>query len=125
LAGQFRTDGNDVRVWTFGAALGMQYLLKIAPGRVRPFVGAALGSRAALTETTPAAALQSRETFTPSLTLGADAGLRYTLSPLVSLFLEIGVVHGWLVPGVHRAPYEERAANSDSIHASFGVVFEI
>ncbi len=125
LAGQFRTDGNDVRVWTFGAALGMQYLMKIAPGRVRPFVGAALGARAALTETTPAAALQSRETFTPSLTLGADAGLRYTLSPLVSLFLEIGVVHGWLVPGVHRAPYEERAANSDSIHASFGVVFEI
>jgi hypothetical protein len=114
-----------VRVWTFGGALALQYLLNVAPGRLRPFIGTALGTRVALTETTPAAALQSRETFTPSLTLGADAGLRYTLSPLVGLFLEIGVVHGWLVPGVHRASYEEKAANSDSIHASFGVVFEI
>jgi hypothetical protein len=125
LGGQFRTGGNDVRVWTFGGAASLQYLFNIGPGRLRPFVGTSLGSRVALTETTPTTALQSRESFTPSLTLGGDAGVRYTLSPLVQLFVEVGVVRGWLVPGMHRAAYEEGAANSNSIHASFGVMFEI
>ena len=125
LGGQFRTGGNDVRVWTFGGAASLQYLFNVGPGRLRPFVGTSLGTRVALTETTPTTALQSRETFTPSLTLGADAGVRYTLSPLVQLFVEAGVVRGWLVPGIHRASYEEGAANSNSLHASFGVMFEI
>jgi len=125
LGGQFRTEGSDVRVWNFGGAVSLQYLFETGGTRLQPFVGAALGARVALTESTPANALQSRETFTPSLNLGADAGVRYSLSTLVQLFFEAGVLHGWLVPGINRTDYEEKAANSDSLHTSFGVLFEI
>lgn len=125
LGAQFRTEGSDVRVWNFGGAVSLQYLFETGGTRLQPFVGAAVGARVALTESTPANALQSRETFTPSLNLGADAGVRYSLSPLVQLFFEAGVLHGWLVPGINRTDYEEDAANSDSFHTSFGVLFEI
>ena len=125
LGGQFRTEGSDVRVWNFGGAVSLQYLFETGGTRLQPFVGAAVGTRVALTESTPANALQSRETFTPSLNLGADAGVRYYLSPLVQLFFEAGVLHGWLVPGINRTDYEENAANADSLHTSFGVLFEI
>lgn len=125
LAGQFRSGGNDVRAWTFGGAVSVLYLFDLGPTRLRPFVGASLGSRVALTETTPMNALQSRETFTPSMTLGAEAGVRYALGGRVQLFLELGVGHGWLIPGVHRTDYEEKAANASALRSSFGVMFEI
>jgi outer membrane protein W len=125
LGGQFRSGGSGVRTWTFGSTVSLQYAFSQRAARLRPFAGVVLGTRVALTETTPATGLQSRETFTPSVVFGIEAGVRYALTPPVQLFVDLGVAQGWLVPGVHRADYEEAAANADSLHASFGLLFEI
>ncbi len=125
VGGQFRAGGNEVRTWAFGGAASMQYLFELGPTRLQPFIGASLGTRVALTETSPLEGLQSRKTFTPSVYLGADAGARYVLSPRVKLFFEVGLAHGWLIPGIRRLDYEGKAAAADSFHATFGILFEI
>ncbi|MES1208618.1 MAG: hypothetical protein ABUS79_21980 [Pseudomonadota bacterium] len=125
FGGQFRTGGNDVRTWTFGAGLSLQYLFERRSPRLQPFLGVALGPRLVLTETTPVGAPQSREAFTPSVSLGAEGGIRYEMAPLIYLFLEIGLSHGWLIPGVKRLAHEEATASADVFQASMGVLFEI
>ncbi|MEP6653041.1 MAG: hypothetical protein ABJA82_06755 [Myxococcales bacterium] len=125
VGGQFRSGGNDVRTWAFGGAFSLQYQFKVGTSRLRPYLGAEGGLRVALTEATPANAWQSRESFTPGVTVGAEGGVRYALRPPIQLFLELGLGRGWLIPGVHRVDFETAAANANSLHASFGALFEI
>jgi hypothetical protein len=124
LGVDFQSGGADVRMWTFGAAVGVQYSFTESPTRWRPFVGAALGNRMALTETSSGNPIQSRTAVTPTVNLSLEGGLRYAIGPRVQIFSEVELARDWLVSSTNRADYELAIANAFSIHLSGGVLFE-
>ena len=114
-----------VRLWTFGTAVGLQYAFVESPAVVRPFVGATLGMRLTLTETT-ALAMSSGDSsaFTPSANGGLQAGIAFQISRVVQLFLESGATRDWRIPGVSAAGVAAAAANALSLNSSIGAMFE-
>jgi hypothetical protein len=114
-----------VRLWTFGTAVGLQYAFVESPAVVRPFVGATLGMRLTLTETTTVAtSANDATTFTPSANAGLQAGLAFQLSRVVQLFLESGATRDWRIPGVSASGVAASASNAFSLNSSIGAMFE-
>jgi hypothetical protein len=67
---------------------------------------------------------RSRVSFTPGASVGAQAGLRYTVAPLLHLFFELEAVQN-VLRGITAAPATRpRAANARALHASLGLLFE-
>lgn len=62
--------------------------------------------------------------FTPSAGVGVQAGLRYTVAPLLHLFVELEAAQHRLLWDGGRARYEAAAANARTAHASLGLLFE-
>jgi hypothetical protein len=121
---QLHADGGDVRVWTFGAALGLQYSLVRPQTRVRPFVGLATGSQILLTDTSAVETDKGRALFVPSANLRAQGGVRYTIASRVQLLVEIEATRDWLIQSRRQTEYRDSAANTVAFHASLGVLFE-
>jgi outer membrane protein W len=111
-------------MWTFGAAVGLQYAFTDPPRRWRPFVGLALGNRIALSETTATLTPQTRTGVTPTAILGLEAGVRYVLSTRMQLLGELEVTRGWLGPTASENSPEDERASAMALHASVGVLFE-
>jgi hypothetical protein len=123
LAAQFRNNGNDVRAWTFVGSVSLQYAF--ASGRrLRPFLGLSLGTRLGLTELTPLTASQSGESFTTSGTFGIEAGVRYSLGPVLQLFFQVEAARNWLLPPDANASFERAPANGETARAAIGIMFE-
>jgi hypothetical protein len=124
VGANFETAESDIRMWTFGAAVGLQYAFSEPPQRWRPFVGLALGNLMALSETTAKFTAQTRTAVTPSAILGLEAGLRYVLSTRMQLLGELEVTRGWLGPTASMESPEDERASALALHASLGVLFE-
>jgi opacity protein-like surface antigen len=123
LATEGRSNGNDVRAWSFGVGFSPQYTF--APRRrLRPYVGVGPGVRLGIAETSSMGALQSQVGFTFSVTLGIEAGVRYALSPLVQVFFEVAAARAWLIPPHEPTDSSRAAANGESARATVGVLFE-
>ena len=124
LAAQHRTADNDVRSWTFGTGVSLQYAF--APGaRVRPYLGLGIGARFALAETTPLAAAQSDQSLNTSGTFGIELGVRYAVRPLMEVFLQVEAARNWLIPPPDAGDTTtENGANGEVARASIGITFE-
>ncbi|MES1205529.1 MAG: hypothetical protein ABUS79_06290 [Pseudomonadota bacterium] len=120
----FQSGDTDVRMWTFGAALGLQHSFREASARWRPLVGLIIGNRMLLTDASAPSPTENRSSVTPSVTAGILAGVRHTVGRRAQLLWEIEAARGWMVASANRATYETAAANAFSIHASLGVLFE-
>ncbi|HET6150250.1 MAG TPA: hypothetical protein VFH68_22105 [Polyangia bacterium] len=119
-----RAGANDVRVWTFGAAVGGQYAFASAQERWRPYAGVAAGSQLLLTDTASAAAEKPRALFVPSVNARLQAGVRVVLASRLHLLTELEATRDWLLQSSHRADYRDSAANTLTLHALLGVLFE-
>ena len=97
-------NATDVRIWTFGAAVGMQYAFARAQARWRPFAGLAAGSQVLLTDTSGAVAEADKPhaPFVPSADLRAYTGVRVAILPRVQLLVEIEATRDWLLHGPAR-----------------------
>jgi hypothetical protein len=124
LGADFRAGDTEVRMWTFGAAMGVQYSFTEAPARWRPFLGLAVGNRIGLTEASSSTGPQGRTAVTPSANLGVEGGVRYVLGSRAQIFCELEITRDWLEPTTNRLDYEKAAANALSLHSSLGVLFE-
>lgn len=124
VGANFETANSDIRMWTFGAAVGLQYAFTEPPQRWRPFVGLALGNLIALSETTTNLTAQSRTGVTPSVVLGLEGGVRYVLSGRMQLLGELELTRGWLGPTASEDSPEDERASAMALHASLGVLFE-
>jgi len=119
-------NATDVRIWTFGAAVGMQYAFAPARARWRPFAGLAGGSQLLLTDTSGAVAEADKPhaPFVPSAELRAFAGVRVAILPRVHLLAEIEATRDWLLHGSSTPDYRNSIANTLAFHASVGALFE-
>lgn len=124
LGADIHARDTEVRMWTFGAAVGLQYAFTEPPAVWRPFVGLAIGNRIALTESTSTLTAQARTGITPSAILGVEAGVRYAVAPRVQVFGELEGTRGWLGPTASGSSPEEDLASAVAVHASLGVLFE-
>ena len=111
-------------MWTFGAAVGLQYTFIEPPARWRPFVGLAIGNRIALSEAVSPFTPQSRTAITASATVGLELGVRYAVSPRMQLFVELEGTRGWLGPTATETSAEEDLASAIALHTSLGVLFD-
>jgi hypothetical protein len=117
----------DVRIWTFGAAVGMQYAFAPARARWRPFAGLAGGSQVLLTDTSGASVAEADKPhapFVPSADLRAYTGVRVTILPRVQLLVEIEATRDWLLNGSSAPDYRNSVANTLAFHSSLGALFE-
>ena len=119
-----RAGSEDVRIWTFGAAVGGQYAFASAQALWRPYAGLAAGSQLLLTDTASAAAEKPRALFVPSANLRVQTGVRVVLAPRFHLLVELEGTRDWLLQSSHRADYRDTAANTLAFHALLGVLFE-
>jgi len=119
-------NATDVRIWTFGAAVGMQYAFAPAQARWRPFAGLAAGSQVLLTDTSGAVAEADKPhaPFVPSADLRAYTGVRVAILPRVQLLVEIEATRDWLLHGTSAPDYRNSVANSLAFHSSLGALFE-
>ncbi len=119
-------NATDVRIWTFGAAVGMQYSFAPARARWRPFAGLAAGSQLLLTDTSGAIADADKPhaPFVPSADLRAYTGVRVTILPRVQLLAEIEATRDWLLQGSIAPDYRNSVANTLAFHSSLGALFE-
>ena len=119
-----RTGVSDVRVWTFGAAVGLHYVFASAQARWRPFAGIATGSQLLLTDSAGAAEVdKSRALFVPSANLRLQGGVRFALATRVQLLGELEATRDWLLQS-RLSDYRDSAANALAFHVSLGVLFE-
>lgn len=124
LGADFDRVDAEVRMWTFGAGVGLQYAFRSPGARVRPFAGLALGNRIALSDTTFRFTAQTRTAITPSAILGLEAGVRIAIRPRVQVLGELEVTRGWLGPTSSDTGPAEELASAMAAHASLGVLFE-
>ena len=119
-------NATDVRIWTFGAAVGMQYAFAPARARWRPFAGLAGGSQLLLTDTSGAVAEADKPhaPFVPSADLRAYSGVRVAILPRVQLLAEIEATRDWLLQGSREPAYRNSVANTLAFHTSLGALFE-
>jgi hypothetical protein len=115
-------NGGEVRAWSFGAALTFEYT--VAPRRrLKPYVGLGAGGRLGIIEVTSTTVAQSDQFFPVSGTLGIEAGVRYSLAPLVQVFFELSAARAWLIVPHRDDDLARRAADGESARASVGVLF--
>lgn len=121
-----RLGTSDARTWTFGAAVGLQYLFAPEQARWRPFAGIAAGSQFLLTDTPLNAADvdPGRALLVPSANVRLQSGVRLVLTSRVQLLAELEATRDWLLQPSRLADYRESAANALALHISFGVLFE-
>ena len=112
VGAQFQTSDAYVRMWTFGAAAGVQYFLVGPTSRFRPFIGAGAGARVAILEATSIDSMGGHTTFTPSINVAALTGLSYVVSTRFRLFLEFEGARDHLPPFLSRSGLQADAANS-------------
>lgn len=124
LGADIHAADQEIRMWTFGAAVGLQYALSEPPSAWRPFIGLAIGNLIALAESTSTFTAQSRTSITPSAVLGLEAGVRYVLGSRMQLFGELEGTRGWLGPTGRDSSPEEQLASAIALHLSVGVLFE-
>lgn len=124
VGADFHRSDSEVRMWTFGAAVGLQYAWRSPGARVRPFAGLALGNRIALSDTTFRLTAQTRTAITPSAIVGVEAGVRVAIRPRVQVLGELEVTRGWLGPTSADAGPAEELASAMAAHASLGILFE-
>ena len=119
-------NATDVRIWTFGAAVGMQYAFAPARARLRPFAGLAGGSQLLLTDTSGAVAEADKPhaPFVPSADLRVYSGVRVAILPRVQLLAEIEATRDWLLQGSREPDYRNSVANTLAFHTSLGALFE-
>jgi len=124
LAAQYRTLDSDIRSWTFGTGLSLQYAF--APGaRLRPYLGVGIGARFGLTEATPLAAAQSDQSLNVSGAFGIEVGVRYAIRPLLEVFFQLEAARNWLIPPPDKGDVgRDSAANGEVARASIGITFE-
>jgi hypothetical protein len=119
-----RAGAGDVRIWTFGAAVGMDYVFAPAQARWRPFAGLAIGSQLLLTDTAGAAEVdKSRALFVPSANLRLQTGVRFAIATRLQLLGELEATRDWLLQS-RLSDYRDSAANALAFHMSLGVLFE-
>jgi len=121
LAAQYRTSDNDLRSWTFGTGVSLQYAFA-AGARWRPYLGLGIGARFALAEATPIAASQSDQSLNVSGTFGIELGLRYAVRPLMEVFVQIEAARNWLIPPPSDMT-TDNGANGEAARASIGITF--
>jgi len=122
LAISSRNNDSEVRAWSFGAALTFEYT--VAPRRrLKPYVGLGVGGRLGIIEVTSTTAAQSNQFFPVSGTLGIEAGVRYSLAPLVQVFFELSAARAWLIVPRRDDDLARGAAEGESARASVGVLF--
>jgi hypothetical protein len=115
----------DVRIWTFGAAVGMQYTFAPAQSRWRPFAGAAIGSQLLLTDTSASVDVdKARAPFVPSANLRMQSGVRIAVLSRVQLLVELEATRDWLLQSSRQAVYRDSIANTLAFHSSVGALFE-
>jgi hypothetical protein len=115
----------DVRIWTFGAAVGLQYAFAPAQVRVRPFAGVAAGSQLLLTDTSGSTEIdKSRAPFVPSANLRLQSGVRIALIARVQLLIELEATRDWLLQSSRQEVYRDSIANTLAFHSSVGALFE-
>jgi len=119
-------NATDVRIWTFGGAVGMQYAFAPAQARWRPYAGLSAGSQFLLTDTSGAVAEADKPhaPFLPSADLRAYTGLRLTILPRVQLLAEIEATRDWVLHGSSSPDYRNSVANTLAFHSSLGALFE-
>jgi hypothetical protein len=117
---------NTVRLWTFGTGVGLHYAFLAAPARVRPFVGAAVGTRFTLTQSFAPATPEEdgRTIITPSVNLGVEVGVACRVARFAELFFYTGATRGRLLPGLERSGIPAEAADALTLSSAIGVMFE-
>jgi len=124
LAAQYRTSDNDIRSWTFGTGISLQYAFAPA-ARLRPYLGVGIGARFGLTEATPLAAAQSDQSLNVSGAFGIEVGVRYAVRPLLEVFFQLEAARNWLIPPPDTEDKgRDSAANGEVARASIGITFE-
>jgi len=123
VGAQLQTADSFVRMWTFGAAAGVQQLLDSPSGRLRPFLGATVGSRLLLADLNDLQGPSSRTRFTPTVAVAGQLGLRLQLRSHVDLFAETELGYAWMVASGDRTPVERTAAAARSLQVALGVLF--
>lgn len=122
LAAQYRTSDNDIRSWTFGTGVSLQYAFA-SGARLRPYLGLGIGARLGLAEATPLAAAQSDQSLNVSGTFGIEVGVRYAVRPLLEVFVQIEAARNWLIPPPADKTTDS-GANGEVARASIGITFE-
>ena len=111
-------------MWTFGAAVGLQYTFSDPRARWRPFVGLAIGNLIALSEAVSPFTSQSRTAITAGATVGLELGLRYAVGARMQLFGELEGTRGWLGPTATETSPEDDLARAIAFHTSLGILFD-
>jgi hypothetical protein len=121
-----RAGSTDVRVWTFGAAVGGQYSFTPAQARWRPYAGIATGTQVLLTDTAGNGAEvdKPRAVFVPSANVRLQTGVRVVVASRLHVLGEIEATRDWILQSSNRADYRDSAANGVAFHALLGVLFE-
>jgi hypothetical protein len=123
LGAQLQSRDTHVRMWTFGAAAGFQFLLGAPGARVRPHLGAAVGVRLILGDWTYLEGLQSHVTLTPAVAASGMGGLRWAVHRGVTLLAQLELSQSRALPGDPLSPIEAAVANARAGLASVGVLF--
>jgi hypothetical protein len=121
-----RPGDGDVRIWTFGAAIGGQYSFAPAQARWRPYAGLAAGSQLLLTDSSGSGAEvgKPRALFVPSGNIRLQSGVRIAIAARLQLLVELEATRDWLLQSSNRVDYRDSAANALAFHALVGVLFE-
>jgi hypothetical protein len=124
LGAQLQADGVYCRIWTFGAAVGVERAFAAAPARLRPFVAAVVGTRFVLADVAWIETRQAHVSFTPGATIGLQAGARYQIVPRAQLLFELEVADAWALARGGPSRHAREVTSARSAHASLGVLFE-
>ena len=124
LGVSLQPNGEDLRMWTFGASVGLGHTFGPVEGRLRPYIGLAVGNRMALTDVSSQIPLQGRTFVTPSATVEGEGGVRLRLRSRAELLAALALSRDWSVLS-DNAPVEARTAgNAFALHVALGVLFE-
>ena len=121
-----RAGTTDVRIWTFGAAVGGQDSFAPAQARWRPYAGLATGTQLLLTDTAGNGAEvdKPRAVFVPSANVRLQTGVRVVVASRLQVMGELEATRDWMLQSSNRADYRDSAANGLAFHALLGVLFE-
>jgi hypothetical protein len=124
LGVSLQPNGEDLRMWTFGASVGLGRTFRPLEARVRPYIGLAVGNRMALTDVSSQIPLQGRTSVTPSATVEGEGGVRLRLRSRAELVAALALSRDWSVFS-DGSPVEARTAgNAFALHVALGVLFE-
>jgi hypothetical protein len=124
LGVNLQPNGEDLRMWTFGASVGLGHTFRPAEAPWRPYVALAVGNRMALTDVSSQIPLQGRTSVTPSATVEGEGGVRLRLRSRAELLAALALSRDWSVLS-DTSPVEARTAgNAFALHVALGILFE-